>query len=563
LRPNSAQGGAGERPAAKTHRALPFVGGAAMKTATTAMLVITLFTPLPVSGQENPSPAEGIHMAALQGNIAVIRQHIEAGSDLNEKDAYGSTPLIIAATFGKAEVAKALIEAGADLNITNNDGGTALHAAAFLCRPEIVKALVDNGVNKNLRDNFGNTARQSVSAPFDDVKGIYDSFGQALGPLGLELDYDYIRMTRPMIVEMLRPQPEELEAVDYTPLLRDDWNVSTPEEQGLDPTLVAELYLDATGLSTLYGVLVIKNGHLIAEGYFNEGSVDQVYARMSVTKSYTSALVGVALDQGYLSSVDQKMIDFFPEVAEQINDPRKQQITIRDLLQMRAGYPDEERERQYLDSLFFTENYHWIPRIVDFPLVSDPGTEFNYSCLTSHLLAIIVARAVSTDLKSYGQENLFSPIDAQVGDWSSDADDYNFGCLEISFTARDMAKFGSLYHNDGEYHGRRVLSADWVRESLQRYSEGINRSDEAASTMGRYFSDIGYGYQWWSATVGEHHFDYAAGHGGQLIVLLDELDMIIVTTADPLYDFPAEEGWKFEGPIVDLVGRFIESLPKG
>jgi CubicO group peptidase (beta-lactamase class C family) len=534
-----------------------------MKTVTTAMLVVTLLTPLPVCGQETPAPSVSLHLAALQGGIAAIRQHIEAGSDLNEKDAWGSTPLIVAVTFGQTEVARALIAAGADLNITNNDGGTALHAAAFLCRAEIVEVLLDHGANKYLRDNFGNTPLGSVARPFDDVKGIYDAFGQALAPLGLELDYERIRATRPKIAEMLRPGSDELAAVEYTPLPGDDWQVSTPAEQGLDPMLVAELYLDAAGLSTLYGVLVIKNGHLIAEGYFNEGAIDQVYARMSVTKSYTSALVGVALEQGYLTSVDQKMVDFFPEVAGQIKDPRKEQITIRHLLQMRAGYPDEERERQYLDSLFFTENYHWVPRLVDFPLVNDPGTEFNYSCLTSHLLAVIVARAVDTDLKSYGQEHLFSAIDSEVGDWSSDADDYNFGCLEISFAARDMAKFGALYLNGGVYHGNRVLSVDWVRESLQRYSEGINRTGEASSSMGRYFSDIGYGYQWWSATVGEHHFDYAAGHGGQLIVLLHDLDMIVVTTADPLYELPAEEGWQFEGPIVDLVGKFIESLPPG
>jgi len=534
-----------------------------MKTVTTAMLVATLLTPLPVYGQENPTPSVSLHLAALQGNIEALRRHIEAGSNLNEKDAYGSSPLIIAATFGRTEVARVLIEAGADLNITNNDGSTALHAAAFLCRIEIVEALLDKGSNKYLRNGFGNTALESVAAPFEDVKGIYDSFAQALAPLGLELDYEQIKTTRPQIAEMLRPRPEELEAVDYTPVLRDDWKVSTPAEQGLDPMLVAELYLDATGLSTLYGVLVIKNGHLIAEGYFNEGAVEQLSARQSATKSFTSAMVGVALDQGCLSSVDQKMVDFFPEFAGQIDDPRKEQITIRDLLQMRAGYPDEERVPQYMDSLFFSDNWNWLPHLVDFPLVSDPRTEFGYSSLTSHLLAVIVARACDTDLESYGQEYLFSPIDAAVGDWTTDADNYNWGWGEIYVTARDMAKFGSLYLNDGVYEGNRVLSADWVRESLQRYSEGINRTGEISSKLGRYFSDIGYGYQWWSATVGEHHFDYAAGHGGNLIVLLDELDMIIVTTADPLYELPAEKGWQFEGAIVDLVGKFINSLPEG
>ncbi len=175
-----------------------------------------------------------------------------------------------------------------------------------------------------------------------------------------------------------------------------------------------------------------------------------------------------------------------------------------------------------------------------------------------------MARACDTDLKSYAQENLFTPIDAEVGDWSRDADNYNFGALEIYVTARDMAKFGLLYLNDGEYEGKQVLSADWVRDSLQRYSEDINFTGWMWESRYGYFRDLGYGYQWWSARVGDHHFNYAVGHGGNLIVLLDELDMIVVTTADPLYgpDLVGEGGWKYEGAIIDLVGKFIKSLPK-
>jgi CubicO group peptidase (beta-lactamase class C family) len=360
------------------------------------------------------------------------------------------------------------------------------------------------------------------------------------------------------------PRTEDLEAVDYTPLPGDDWKVSTPAEQGLDPKLVAELYHNAAELETLYGLLVVKNGHLIAEGYFNEGSVEQVSDRQSATKSFTSALVGIALDQGCLSSVDQKMMDFFPEYADQISDPRKEQITIRDLLQMRAGYPDEEYTPPYFDILFFSEPWPltMLPHLVEFPLTSDPGTEFGYSNLTSHLLGVIVARACDTDLKSYAQEHLFSPINAEVGDWYLDADNYNTGWGGISVTARDMAKFGMLYLNDGEYEGNQVLSADWVRDSLQRYTEDIKRGGWLSSRYG-YFRDLGYGYQWWSARAGKHHFDYASGHGGNLIVLLDELDMIIVTTADPLHDVEfGEESWKYEGAIVNLVGKFINSLPK-
>jgi CubicO group peptidase (beta-lactamase class C family) len=366
-----------------------------------------------------------------------------------------------------------------------------------------------------------------------------------------------------LILSMLAgcgPATEDLEAVDYTPLPGDDWEVSTPGEQGLDPLLVAELYHNAAELETLYGLLVIKNGYLIAEGYFNEGSVDQLSGRQSVTKSFTSALVGIALDQGCLSSVDQRMMDFFPEFAGQITDPRKEQITIRDLLQMRAGYPDEERMSQYLDILFFSGDWHWLPHIAGFPLVSDQGTEFNYSNLTSHLLGVIVARACDADLRSYAQEHLLSPMNAVVGNWSADGDGYKWGWGELYVTARDMAKFGMLYLNDGEYEGKQVLPADWVRDSLQPYSENIVRGGWITSRYGS-FRDIGYGYQWWAARAGNHRFNLAWGHGGQLIVLLGEFDMVIVVTSYPFWLQHDEESWKHELANVNLVGEFIKSLP--
>jgi CubicO group peptidase (beta-lactamase class C family) len=354
------------------------------------------------------------------------------------------------------------------------------------------------------------------------------------------------------------PSAEELEAVEYTPLPGDDWKVSTPAEQGLDPMLVAELYYNADKLETLYSLLVIKNGCLVAEDYFNEGSVDQKDRLQSVTKSYTSALVGIALEQGYLSSVDQKMLDFFPEVADQITDPRKEQITIRDLLQMRGGYPWEETDPALWDGLL---SGYYVPLIEGFPLTADPVSEFQYSNLTSNWLGIIVDRATGTNLKAYAEENLFSPLDVEAGDWGTDAEGHNNGCGDLHLTAHDAAKFGLLYLNDGEYEGEQVIPADWVKESLQRYSEDINLTGGFPANWGLSISDIGYGYQWWSARSGDHYFDYAAGHGGQLIVLLDELDMIVVTTSYPFYLQHDAEAWKHELAIINLVADFIESLP--
>ncbi|MFN2204330.1 MAG: serine hydrolase domain-containing protein [Candidatus Promineifilaceae bacterium] len=347
------------------------------------------------------------------------------------------------------------------------------------------------------------------------------------------------------------PSSEELEAVNYAPLAVGDWQVSTPEEQGLDPMLLAELYHNAAELETLYGLLVIKNGRLVAEDYFNEGSVGQKALLQSAAKSITSALVGIALDRGCLSSVDQKMLEFFPEFSGQIDDPRKREITIRDMLQMRAGYPPEESDSALWEAVWSGDYAHLV---ADFPLTSDPGSEFQYSNLTSHWLGIIVASACDTDLESFAQEFLFDPLNAEIGSWRKDLDGYNWAAGEIHLSARDAAKFGLLYLNEGEFEGTQVVPAAWVNDSLQSYSL------PAHDNIGE-FHDIGYGYQWWSATVGDHPVNFAWGHGGQLIVLLDELDMVIVVTADPFYEVYGSESWRHEKAMFDLVGEFIASLP--
>ena len=247
------------------------------------------------------------------------------------------------------------------------------------------------------------------------------------------------------------------QTADYAPLPEEGWEVSTPAEQGLDPKLVADLYSRAAEHKTLYGLLIVKNGYLVAERYFNGASRERKAVLASVTKSYVSALAGIALDQGCLSSMDEKMMEFFPEFAGQITDPRKEQITIGQLLKMRSGYPWEENTPPYLEQLFASSK--WVPHIVDFPLTSDPGTQFGYSNLTAHLLGVIVARACGTDLITYGEENLFQPIGAQQPTWPTDLSGDDFGSADISFTARDVAKFGLHYPSDGVYEGKQIMPA--------------------------------------------------------------------------------------------------------
>jgi CubicO group peptidase (beta-lactamase class C family) len=253
------------------------------------------------------------------------------------------------------------------------------------------------------------------------------------------------------------------------------------------------------------------------------------------------------------------MMDFFPEFAGNITDQRKGKITIQDLLQMRAGYPWEETSPELFDTLY---NGFRPSHLVDFALRSDPGTDFAYSNLTSHLLAVIVARACGTDFKSYAQVNLFSPLGAEVGDpWWQDWEGYYTGHAGVRFTLRDAAKFGMLYLNDGKYAGEQIVSADWVSNSLETYSENVSSGAPQSGRMGRYFQNVGYGYQWWSANVGDHHLNYAAGHGGQLIVLMEDHDMVVVVASDPFLGQHDSQAWKHEQANFNLVGKFIRSLP--
>lgn len=349
------------------------------------------------------------------------------------------------------------------------------------------------------------------------------------------------------------PSAEELAAVDYSPSPGDDWQVSTPEEQGLDPQLVAKLYLNAQKVETIYSLLVIKNGYLIAEEYYKNRTATQTSNLMSVTKSFTSALVGIAFQQGCLSSLDQKMVEFFPELADQITDTRKKDITIRELLQMRAGFAWEESTQGLTNILLSGLQPSTMLRI---PLVRDPGTGFDYSNLSSHLLGIILARACGPDLKSFAEQNLFLPMNIKAGFWQKDPVGNYLGYAELYLTARDMAKFGQMVLEDGVFDAQQIIPEDWVHASLETYSE-----DAWHYRIGSNVNDMGYGYQWWSVRAADHHYNLAWGHGGQQVALLDDLNMIIVVQANPLRGQLGDEPWRLEKQNLNLVADFIASLP--
>ena len=170
-----------------------------------AVLFITVVSCNSKAKNESGKSDIDIHAVVIGNNLEAVNAYIAAGADLNVKDPIGgSSPLITASLFGHTEIAEALVEAGADLNHTNNDGSTALHTAAFFCRKDIVALLMAKGADQTKRNNFGSTALESVSGPYDQVRGVYEFMDKQFAPLGLRLDFDYIEENRPAIAAMLK-----------------------------------------------------------------------------------------------------------------------------------------------------------------------------------------------------------------------------------------------------------------------------------------------------------------------------------------------------------------------
>lgn len=330
------------------------------------------------------------------------------------------------------------------------------------------------------------------------------------------------------------------------------WPVSTPDDLGLDGEVVAKMVAQANEFTSIHSLLIVKDGHLVVEEYFNGGSVNQRHGIQSVTKSVMSALVGIALAQGDLPDLEQHMMDYFPEYVDVINDERKLDITLQQLLQMRAGYLTEYASEELLTILhsgFRTE------MMAEFPMAYDPGKAFQYSNMTSHIMGMILERATGQKLLPYGRKHLFRPLGIRPARWTKDWDGNTLGYAELHISAREMAQFGQLYLDGGVYHDRQIIPAEWVEASLMDHSQYI------PTRVGRNFNKVGYGYQWWSVESGNYRYHLAWGHGGQQIAIIDELDMVIATTADPQYDQEGGEAWAREAEILNLVADYIATLP--
>ena len=291
------------------------------------------------------------------------------------------------------------------------------------------------------------------------------------------------------------------------------WRVSTPEEEGMDPAMLEHMVaeIERTGLQ-LDSALVIRNGAIVSETYFNGQKADSLHTMYSVTKSFTATLLGIAMDQGKLDGVERKVSEVLPGRDYANPDPRKADMTVEDLLTMRSGLGWQEGDPAYR-AMYMSRD--WVQWVMDLPMERDPGEKFNYCSGCTHVLSAILQEQVGMSAEAFGRKHLFGPLGIKNLRWEADAQGISIGGWGLNITARDMAKLGYLYLHNGEWDGKQVLSAEWVKAATTKRAEGGGRLD--------------YAYQWW---IDEQNDAFAAtGRDGQLIYVHPETGIIVVFTA--------------------------------
>jgi CubicO group peptidase (beta-lactamase class C family) len=343
----------------------------------------------------------------------------------------------------------------------------------------------------------------------------------------------------------------------------DGWAVSPPGEQGMD---AARLWALDSSLADERGnidaILVIRNGRVVYEKHYprdydamNEGRGQapglynyydpewhpyfqrgELHTMQSVTKSVTSALIGIAIGRGEISGVHVPVLDFFEDYEVANLDEWKRSMTLYNLLTMKAGIKWDEDSVPYTDpenSCAGMENSDdWIQFVIDQPMSHEPGTVFIYNSGASELLSLIIKKATGQHVDQYAEEHLFGPLGITSYFWKKTPTGFPDTEGGLYLTARDLAKFGYLYLQDGVWDRARVLPEDWVAASVERSVEDTD------------WIGMGYGYQWWLVPWGSKSDSYAyaaIGYGGQRLFVVPEMDVVAVFT-----------GWNIEGvPALD------------
>ncbi|MCG8374590.1 MAG: beta-lactamase family protein [Balneolales bacterium] len=270
----------------------------------------------------------------------------------------------------------------------------------------------------------------------------------------------------------------------------------------------------ATEISSLRSLLIQQHGELLNEEYFNGRSPNRAFNIKSASKSIIGLLVGIAVKEGFIPSVEEPIVTYFPEYFEDNPDPKKEAITVRNLLSMQAGL----RSTSSGNYGAWVTSRNWVEYALDQDFVSNIDGRMVYSTGTSHLLSVIVTKATGMSTKAFAEQYLFDPLEIEVGGWDRDPQGYYMGGNNVAMKPSDMLKIGQMLIDDGVWEGKQIISKEWITDSFKTYTYSN-------------YNPYGYGYQWWNKATSGYTTFFAWGHGGQYIMMIPELDAVVVMSS--------------------------------
>lgn len=287
-------------------------------------------------------------------------------------------------------------------------------------------------------------------------------------------------------------------------------------------------------IPSLGSIIVSQHDSLLIESYFNDCSDTTLFSVKSVTKSVTSLLLGIASDQGKIQSLDQPVLSWFPEFAPtsnlpanlwypdliQLSDSLRNTLNLRHLLTMQTGWFWNDFDPTFHRTFQAASNPSRF--CLELPFETPPGNEFRYCTGASHLTAAILAKAVNTSLDSFAHQTLFQPLGIEHYRWMTDRSGLKAGGSELYLQSRDMLKLGNLVLNQGKFKNKPIVSPSWIDSSTTKQIE-LPFWDVLPNANG-------YGFFWWRRLSGAHQVIIASGFGGQLICIVPDLELVVVTT---------------------------------
>ena len=347
--------------------------------------------------------------------------------------------------------------------------------------------------------------------------------------------------------------PQPVSARYQVPVTRNDgWKTAAADSQGVDSNRLAMLTQSIRSWSELgvHAVLIERRGQLIYEEYFDGfderwgaplGKVSMTpetkHDLRSVTKSVVSALIGIAHGEGVIPSLDQPIVEWFPEYPE-LNTPDRKRVTLAHVLSMTSGFEWNENvpyNDPRNDEIRMTRDQHPLRYALSPSFAVDPGSDFNYNGGLTQVMAAVLVRASKTSLQDYARTKLFEPLGISDVEWVGNLAGIPAAASGLRLRARDLAKFGSLYLHGGKWNGKQVIPASWIELSTRRHFRFRPRTGADAG------GEFGYAYFWWyscyPSPAGLIEARTAIGNGQQRIFVLPGLDMVVTIFAGRYNDF--------------------------